>query len=88
MNIGKYFQITVMTYGPVILGVVTKRCDFCPIHSDNAAPSRRLKCALQHTCMASMCVYKTGRNKTECLGFERHKINAILFFFKVQIIHS
>ena len=56
MNIGKYFQITVMTYGPVILGVVTKRCDFCPIHSDNAAPSRRLKCALQHTYGFHVCV--------------------------------
>lgn len=47
VNIRKQFQIAVMIYGPAILDVVTKQSDFCPIHLDNALPSRRLKCVLK-----------------------------------------
>ena len=51
-----------MTYGPVILDSVIKQFDFCPIHLDNALPSRRLKCVLKRE-QASACVYVRLREK-------------------------
>lgn len=47
VNIRKYFQIIVMTYGPIILDFVTKQFDFRLIHLDNAVLSRKLKCVLK-----------------------------------------
>ena len=78
VNIRKYFQITVMTYGPVILDVVTKQCDFCSIHLDNAAPSRRLKGALQYGRFLCVCI-RQGEIKQNVLGLRDAKL--IQFFF-------
>lgn len=36
VNIRNYFQIIVITYGPIILDFVTKQFDFCPVHLDIA----------------------------------------------------
>lgn len=47
VNIGKYFHIIEMTYGPIILDFVTKQFDFHPIHLDNAVLSGKLKCVLK-----------------------------------------
>lgn len=47
VNIRKYFQIIVMTYGPIILDFKTKQFDFHPIHLDNAILFGKPKCVLK-----------------------------------------